>query len=137
MSLIVKLGKKGKRIVKKFITPVEKHTVGYTRRIERVKTSKRICAMTFDDGPMGMPASPDRFDGKPLTDVLLDTMKEYGARGSRIKPVKSAVLHGAASNLTIIRTFIAMTRAVQNTMTVSFAVFWKKVMRLPITATDI
>lgn len=82
MSLIVKLGKKGKRIVKKFITPVEKHTVGYTRRIERVKTSKRICAMTFDDGPMGMPASPDRFDGKPLTDVLLDTMKEYGARGS-------------------------------------------------------
>ena len=54
-----------------------------------------------------------------------------------VKPVKSAVLHGAASNLTIIRTFIAMTRAVQNTMTVSFAAFWKKAMKLPITATDI
>lgn len=82
MSLIVKLGKKGKRIVKKFITPAEKHYVGYTRRIEHIQTNKRICAMTFDDGPMGMPASPDRFGGKSLTDVLLDTMKEYGAKGS-------------------------------------------------------
>ena len=38
MSWIVKLGKKGKKIVKKIITPAEKHYVGYTRRIERVKT---------------------------------------------------------------------------------------------------
>ena len=59
MSWIVKLGKKGKKIVKKIITPAEKHYVGYTRRIERVKTGERICAMTFDDGPMGLPASPD------------------------------------------------------------------------------
>ena len=50
MSWIVKLGKKGKKIVKKIITPAEKHYVGYTRRIERVKTGERICAMTFDDG---------------------------------------------------------------------------------------
>ncbi|MFR5406068.1 MAG: hypothetical protein ACLTG0_12255 [Oscillibacter sp.] len=34
MSWIVKLGKKGKKIVKKIITPAEKHYVGYTRRIE-------------------------------------------------------------------------------------------------------
>lgn len=58
MSWIVKLGKKGKKIVKKIITPAEKHYVGYTRRIERVKTGERICAMTFDDAPMGLPASP-------------------------------------------------------------------------------
>lgn len=82
MSLIVKVGKKGKRILKKILAPTEKHYVCYTRRIERVKTDQRICAMTFDDGPMGMPASPDRFDGKTLTDVLLDTMAEYGAKGS-------------------------------------------------------
>ena len=62
MSLIVKVGKKGKRILKKILAPTEKHYVCYTRRIERVKTDQRICAMTFDDGPMGMPASPDRFD---------------------------------------------------------------------------
>lgn len=82
MSLIVKIGKKGKKIIKKIITPAEKHYVGYTRRIERIKTSKRICAMTFDDGPMDMPASPDCFDGRALTDVILDTMKQYGAHGS-------------------------------------------------------
>ena len=73
MSWIVKAGKQGKKIVKKLIMPAEKHYVGYTRR---------ICAMTFDDGPMGLPASPDRFDGRTLTDVLLDTLAQYGARGS-------------------------------------------------------
>ena len=82
MSWIVKAGKQGKKIVKKLITPAEKHYVGYTRRIERVQTTRRICAMTFDDGPMGLPASPDRFDGRTLTDVLLDTLAQYGARGS-------------------------------------------------------
>lgn len=64
MSWIVKAGKQGKKIIKKLITPAEKHYVGYTRRIERVQTTRRICAMTFDDGPMGLPASPDRFDGR-------------------------------------------------------------------------
>ena len=82
MSLIVKIGKQGKRVVKKLITPVEKHYVGYTRRIERVQTNKRVCAMTFDDGPMDMPASPDRFDGRAMTDVLLDTLAQYGAHGT-------------------------------------------------------
>lgn len=82
MSWIVKVGKQGKKIVKKLIMPAEKHYVGYTRRIERVQTTRRICAMTFDDGPMGLPASPDRFDGRTLTDVLLDTLAQYGARGS-------------------------------------------------------
>ncbi len=82
MSLIVKIGKKGKKLVKKLITPVEVPTLSYTRRIEQVKTTRRICAMTFDDGPMDLPASPDRFGGKSLTDVLLDTLSEYGAKGT-------------------------------------------------------
>lgn len=81
MSLIVKIGKKGKRLVKKLL-PEEKHHLSYTRRIERVKTGKRLCAMTFDDGPMDLPAAPDRFEGRPLTDVLLDTLAEFGARGT-------------------------------------------------------
>lgn len=82
MSLIVKVGKKGKRILKKILQPAEKHSVSYTRRIEQVKTSRRICAMTFDDGPMDMPSVPDRFDGKSLTDILLDTLAEFGAKGT-------------------------------------------------------
>lgn len=82
MSLIVKIGKKGKKIVKKVLQPAEKHNLSYTRRIERIKTDRRICAMTFDDGPMDLPSSPDRFGGKSLTDVLLDTLAEFGAKGT-------------------------------------------------------
>ena len=82
MSLLVKIGKKGKKILKKFISPAEVHRVSYTRRIERVKTGRRIVAMTFDDGPMDVPASPDLFGGRPLTDVILDTLEKYGARGT-------------------------------------------------------
>ncbi len=52
------------------------------RRIERVKTGERICAMTFDDGPMALPPSPDRFGGKALTLVLLETLEAHGAKGT-------------------------------------------------------
>lgn len=38
--------------------------------------------MTFDDGPMDLPCAPDRNGGASLTDVLLDTLKEYGAKGT-------------------------------------------------------
>ena len=118
MSWIVKLGKKGKKIVKKIITPAEKHYVGYTRRIERVKTGERICAMTFDDGPMGLPASPDRFEGKTLTDVLLDTAQRAASTSSatraRTTPTRrasSAARRGAASNSTTTPISTATTRA--------------------------
>lgn len=82
MSMLVKIGKSGKKLLKKALAPAEKHAVSCTRRIERVRTARRVCAMTFDDGPMDLPASPDRFDGRPLTAVLLDTLAEYGARGT-------------------------------------------------------
>ena len=81
MSLMVKVGKKGKQLVKKLL-PEEKRRLSYTRRIERVKTARRICAMTFDDGPMDLPAAPDRFGGRSLTDVLLDTLAQFGAKGT-------------------------------------------------------
>ena len=82
MSLIVKVGKAGKRFLKKYVLPPEKHHLSYARRLERIKTTRRICAMTFDDGPMDMPCSPDRFGGRSLTDVLLDTLGELGAKGT-------------------------------------------------------
>lgn len=81
MSIVVKAGKVAKKVIKK-LCPPEKPSLSYTRRIERVKTRERICAMTFDDGPMDLPPSPDRFGGKSLTDVILDTLAEYGARGT-------------------------------------------------------
>lgn len=82
MSLLVKIGKKGKRILKQILTPAEKHYISYTRRLERISTTRKICAMTFDDGPMDLPCAPDKLDGRSLTDVLLDTLAQYGAKGT-------------------------------------------------------
>ncbi len=56
--------------------------MSYTRRIERVHTKERVVAMTFDDGPMDLPSSPDKFGGRALTDLLLDTLQEYHALGT-------------------------------------------------------
>ena len=81
MSLVVKIGKAGKAVLRRALPQPEPHLC-YTRRIERICTKKRICAMTFDDGPMNLPASPDRFSGRALTEVLLDTLAQYGAKGT-------------------------------------------------------
>ena len=64
MSIIVKAGKAGKKVLKRFL-PEEKHHISYTRRIERVRTTKRLVAMTFDDGPAGGAGQVQRpgFDG--------------------------------------------------------------------------
>lgn len=53
------------------------------RRIEFVAppAGGRFCAMTFDDGPCAQPPKPWE-DGRGLTEVLLDTLKEYGAKGT-------------------------------------------------------
>ena len=83
MSLIVKAGKAGKRALNAaHILPEEAPHVGYTRRIERVKTPERVCAMTFDDGPMDLPAAPDQFRGRALTDLILDALAEFDAKGT-------------------------------------------------------
>ena len=82
MSLVVKAGKAGKQFLKEHILPPEVPHLSYTRRIERIKTKRRICAMTFDDGPMDLPASPDQFRGRSLTDLILDALGEFGAKGT-------------------------------------------------------
>ena len=82
MSVFVKVGKAGKRFLQRYLLPPVQYRLSYTRRIERVCTNRRICAMTFDDGPMDMPASPDCFEGRSLTDILLDTLVEFDAKGT-------------------------------------------------------
>lgn len=47
--------------------------VSYCRRIERVRTDKRICAMTFDDGPT--------YDAD-ITATLVDILDSFGAKGT-------------------------------------------------------
>ena len=82
MSTFVRIGKKVKKFAKTVLLPAPKCNVTYCRRIERVKTKQRVCAMTFDDGPMALPAAPDAFSGRALTDVLLDTLADFGAKGT-------------------------------------------------------
>ncbi|MBQ3355493.1 MAG: polysaccharide deacetylase family protein [Oscillospiraceae bacterium] len=82
MSTFVRIGKKVKKFAKSVLLPEPKTHVGYCRRIERVKTNERVCAMTFDDGPMDLPAAPDLFGGRALTDVLLDVLDEFNAKGT-------------------------------------------------------
>ena len=85
MSLVTKgigLAKKAKH---HFQDQIRERTPVYlspVRRIERVATEERVCAMTFDDGPCRLPPNPDRSRGKPLTLVLAETLERYGAKGT-------------------------------------------------------
>ncbi|MEA4920757.1 MAG: polysaccharide deacetylase family protein [Clostridiaceae bacterium] len=82
LTTAIGAAKKAKRVFKGKIdsrTPVYLSPV---RRIERIKTNERVCAMTFDDGPMNLSPSPDNYNGKPLTLVLLETLEHYGAKGT-------------------------------------------------------
>ncbi len=85
MSLVTKSIGLAKKVKHQFQDQIRERTPVYlspVRRIERVATGERICAMTFDDGPCRLPANPDRFRGRPLTLVLAETMERFGARGS-------------------------------------------------------
>ena len=85
MSLVTKgigLAKKAKH---RFQDQIKERTPVFlspVRRIERVATAERICAMTFDDGPSRLPPVPDHFRGKALTLVLAETLERYGAKGT-------------------------------------------------------
>ena len=85
LTAAIGAAKKAKHALKDEIdrrTPVYLSPV---RRIEQVRTTQRVCAMTFDDGPMLLPPSPCP-DGvpadHPLTAHLLDVLDAYGAKGT-------------------------------------------------------
>ncbi len=85
MSLVTKSIGLAKKVKHQFQDQIRERPPVYLspeRRIERVATGERICAMTFDDGPCRLPANPDHFRGRPLTLVLAETMERFGARGS-------------------------------------------------------
>lgn len=99
MSIIVKAGKAAKKVLNGAGLIKDEHRVTYVRRIEKIKTDKRICAMTFDDGPMSLCAPGDkvavsahilnalaRFGAHATFDIVGDTSENYpdkaGALGS-------------------------------------------------------
>ncbi len=84
MSVItygIGLAKKAKRIIKNASDEKRPLYLSPVRRIERVKTSERVVAMTFDDGPTSLPPYPGE-DKRPLTLSLLETLEKHRARGT-------------------------------------------------------
>lgn len=85
MSVLTKCIGAAKRLKHRFQDEIRERTPVYlspVRRIEKVATNARVCAMTFDDGPCSLPANPDDFGGKPLTLVLAETLERHGAKGT-------------------------------------------------------
>ena len=75
---LIKLAKK----IKNFTTGVDTTPyISYARRINYVKTSARVCAMTFDDGPMRLPKH-NATDNTPLTLTLLEILEKHNAHGT-------------------------------------------------------
>lgn len=84
MSLVTKGIGLAKKIKHRFEDEIRARTPIYlspVRRIERVATNMRVCAMTFDDGPCRLPANPTK-TGKPLTLDLVETLERFGAKGT-------------------------------------------------------
>lgn len=84
MSAVTKAIGLAKKLKHHFENELRARTPVYlspVRRIERVALGARVCAMTFDDGPCRLPASPAP-DDTPLTLRLLKTLEDYGARGT-------------------------------------------------------
>jgi len=83
MSIVTKsigIAKKVKHLISESSESDKNALLSPVRRIERIKTEQRVCAMTFDDGPCRLPASPG---GKiPLTISLLESLEKFGARGT-------------------------------------------------------
>ena len=85
MSIVTKGIGLAKKVKHRFDAQIKARTPVYVspvRRIERVKTDKRVVAMTFDDGPSRMPPNPGGKHQKGLTMTLADTLESFGARGT-------------------------------------------------------
>lgn len=84
MSLVTKGIGLAKKIKHRFDAQRRAAAVVYlspVRRIERVKTTQRICAMTFDDGPCLLPPQPGS-GTIGLTEHLAQVLERHGAKGT-------------------------------------------------------
>lgn len=80
---LYQLARQAKSKYKEYVKAKAGTYLSPVRRIERVAPipNRRLCAMTFDDGPAASPTNPKRSD-RGLTDDLLDTLAKFGAKGT-------------------------------------------------------
>ncbi len=81
--ILYDMARKAKRKYKEYAKEKSGKYLSPVRRLERVAppSSGRFVAMTFDDGPTSMQTNPPRSE-RGLTDDILDTLKNYGAKGT-------------------------------------------------------
>ena len=82
LTLAISTAKKVKHALKKDIDKKTPVYLSPVRRLEHIRTRERVCAMTFDDGPMNLPSNPDNHGGKPLTLVLAEILEKHGGKGT-------------------------------------------------------
>jgi len=80
---LYQLARQAKSKYKEYVKAKAGTYLSPVRRIERVAPvpNRRLCAMTFDDGPAASPTNPKRSE-RGLTDDLLDTLGKFGAKGT-------------------------------------------------------
>ena len=83
MMNLYQLARRAKGKYKEYVKAQAGKYLSPVRRIERVAPipKRRLCAMTFDDGPAASPTNPQRSE-RGLTDDLLDTLAKFGAKGT-------------------------------------------------------
>lgn len=85
MSLLTKGIGLVKKLKHKYDAQIKARTPVYlspVRRIERVKTAKKVVAMTFDDGPSTMLPNPQGNHTEGLTITLMNILDSYNAKGT-------------------------------------------------------
>ncbi len=80
---IYDMARRAKSVIKEYKKKRDCKFLSPVRRIERVAPlpDRRICAMTFDDGPTDIETNP-RVSDDGLTVTLLKILESYGARGT-------------------------------------------------------
>ncbi len=77
------MARRAKRVIKEYKKKRDCKFLSPVRRIERTAplSGRRICAMTFDDGPTDIETNP-RISDDGLTVTLLKILESFGARGT-------------------------------------------------------
>ena len=78
---LIKIAKSIKNKLNMLTSSSSSPYVSYTRRINRIKTASRVCAMTFDDGPTHLPCTNSGHKNS-LTATIIEVLEKHNAHGT-------------------------------------------------------